>query len=389
MNSSIRFTWSSVLAFVSFSSAFAAQPPGAHLNITQVIVDNAANPTTFTISGTDFNHGSGPLVVTLGDGAPLTIIAASETLINAEYPGPITDGDYLLTVSMGDGQSQNDEYDLTIGAVGPVGPAGADGVDGMDGTDGAPGPQGLTGPPGPPGSPGPMGLPGSPGIQGPAGPQGPAGQNAPDLTTELCLIYQLTNNTPPDSLGCVFGQCSVDSDCGEGTWCRATQTGLERECVPFQQEGGICGGFVPEFAVERCSPELICADETPQLPDDPGVCRDPATPAIVITSGTFSISPTVEFSCAPLFGVHIEEFALDVSGGDVIVTGAPVSMVGTVTDPTFVAVGVIPGTSLETYSIGGTFTSADEWSGSFTIDIDGDQDCSGLNTFVIEGVRLP
>ena len=43
------------------------------------------------------------------------------------------DGDYLVTVSNGNGQSQSDEYDLTIGAVGPVGPTGPQGIQGIQG----------------------------------------------------------------------------------------------------------------------------------------------------------------------------------------------------------------------------------------------------------------
>lgn len=58
------------------------------------------------------------------------------------------DGDYLLRVTNGKGESQGDEYDLTIGAVGPEGPQGEPGPEGPQGPQGAPGPEGPAGPQG-------------------------------------------------------------------------------------------------------------------------------------------------------------------------------------------------------------------------------------------------
>ena len=121
------------LAFV-VQPALAAKPdptpPGGHLNITEVFVNLAdlSNP-IFNISGEDLDFG-GPLTVTLGGFGPLDITSADGTLIVAELPlsGPIPDGDYLLTVSRGTGQSHNDEYDLTVGTGGSQGPKTADSV---------------------------------------------------------------------------------------------------------------------------------------------------------------------------------------------------------------------------------------------------------------------
>jgi hypothetical protein len=92
------------------------------------------------ISGAYFDLGLGPLQVTLGH---IGDISSSCALNTASVPQTITcdfwssglppDGDYLVRVSTGAGQS--DEYNLTIGAVGPPGDTG---------------PQGIQGPPGPP-----------------------------------------------------------------------------------------------------------------------------------------------------------------------------------------------------------------------------------------------
>lgn len=112
----------------------APTPPGNHLNITEVAADFDAK--TLTITGENFNFGN-TLDVTLGEFGLLNIVTTSDTEIVVDFPGGgLPDGDYLLTVSRGTGQSQNDEYDLTIGAVGPPGPPGATGMTGMDGMKG-------------------------------------------------------------------------------------------------------------------------------------------------------------------------------------------------------------------------------------------------------------
>src|SRR5262245_44792883 len=106
-------------------------PPALAANITEVLINNPNHPTHLTIIGTDLLFGPRPLVVTLGEFGALTIVGTpTDTMIVANLPVNITPGDYLLTVSRGTGQSQNDEYDLTIGAVGPQGPAGPAGPPG-------------------------------------------------------------------------------------------------------------------------------------------------------------------------------------------------------------------------------------------------------------------
>lgn len=121
------------------ATARAGDSPGGHLVITQVAVDTAA--AKIVIRGHDFGHGNG-LKVTLGeigDVTPLcTLQASPPQSITCDFSGvgglPPA-GDYLLVVAAGNGQSQNDGYDLTLAAGGAAGP------------------------PGPPGPPGPAGGP--------------------------------------------------------------------------------------------------------------------------------------------------------------------------------------------------------------------------------------
>ena len=174
----------SVLVIFLIPQALAA-PPGGHLNIEEVAITSDGLITTIEISGTDFDFGNA-LEVTLA-GVPATITSSSDTTIivtvlTTSYPA----GDYLLNVSTGNGQSQNDEYDLTIGAVGPAGPAGEDGADGAPGTagvDGAPGPagaNGVDGTDGDDGATGPAGTDGADGADGLPGTAGADGANGVD-----------------------------------------------------------------------------------------------------------------------------------------------------------------------------------------------------------------
>jgi hypothetical protein len=154
----------SLIAIQMFLPVVFAAPPGGHLDIKTVFVDDPNTPTQIVISGKDFLFGPGPLVVTLGNFGAISIVGVpTHTMISAKLPLHIPAGDYLLTVSRGSGQSQNDEYDLTIGAVGPQGPIGETGPQG---------PKGDTGEQGPIGETGPQGLPGNLGLAGQQCPSG-------------------------------------------------------------------------------------------------------------------------------------------------------------------------------------------------------------------------
>jgi len=128
------------------------QQPGGHLGIDEVFVDFDSE--TITIIGEDFDFG-GFLEVTLGEAVvgDITILCTPNFVlipqtITCDFSAPIgtglpADGDYLLTVATGAGQSQSDEYDLTIGAVGPPGPPGPPGPTGEIQIVASPLPQGF------------------------------------------------------------------------------------------------------------------------------------------------------------------------------------------------------------------------------------------------------
>jgi len=65
--------------------------------------------------------------------------------------------------------------------------------------------------------------------------------------------------------------CMTDQDCAPSGWCRPTAAGGSI-CVPWQTEGGSCGGFVLPSTSERCEPMLSCVGRDPRIADLPGIC---------------------------------------------------------------------------------------------------------------------
>jgi hypothetical protein len=173
--------------------------PAKQLKITYVYVDFLQN--SIFIEGQNFpkNNDGGKrssghvLIVKLG-GTNLFIADFTEHSLQARLPSGFVAGDYLLTVSKGNGATDYDEYNLTIGAVGPQGPKGETGAVGPQGLKGDKGDQGIqgiqgvkgdkgdTGAQGLQGVQGPIGLPGATGAKGDTGAQGPKGDTGIGLT---------------------------------------------------------------------------------------------------------------------------------------------------------------------------------------------------------------
>ncbi len=154
---------------ISYHLKVSALPVEGGVTINEVFVDFQNE--TITILGANFTP-TGNLKVILGEFGNLTIVSANSNTIVVDFPSQgLSEGDYLLTVSVGTSQSKTEDYNLTIGAVGPQGEPGPEGPQG---------PQGPEGPPGPPGPQGETGLQGPQGLQGETGPQGPPGADGED-----------------------------------------------------------------------------------------------------------------------------------------------------------------------------------------------------------------
>jgi len=88
-------------------------PTQAQLTITEVVV-GAPTPDLLRIIGSNLDNGPN-VDVTLGEfPGSLVVVSATATEILAGLPSPLPAGDYLLTVSTGNGPSRQDSYDLTV-----------------------------------------------------------------------------------------------------------------------------------------------------------------------------------------------------------------------------------------------------------------------------------
>ena len=91
----------------------------------QLVVVAASSDATYVyISGVNF--GSSPAVFLGGIALGGVAVNAAETEITALMPA-FPPGTYLLHVSSGEAQTQNDTFGLTVGAVGPQGATGDQG----------------------------------------------------------------------------------------------------------------------------------------------------------------------------------------------------------------------------------------------------------------------
>jgi cysteine-rich repeat protein len=111
------------LACSSVIAAPQGEQPGKHLTITEVLIN--ADDQTIEIFLQDLEFGPDPIKVSLGGELTFGDISSLCTADTVSIPQSIIcdftmtglppDGDYLLTVLTGGGQSQGDEYDLTVG----------------------------------------------------------------------------------------------------------------------------------------------------------------------------------------------------------------------------------------------------------------------------------
>jgi hypothetical protein len=170
-----------IMVFPFALAADKAENP-VQLKIHYIDVNFGAN--SIFIDGINFTKAKGIPVVTLKGLNDMVLVIGpyTDTTLQAQLPSGFAAGDYLLTVSTGNGTTDYDEYNLTIGAVGPQGPKGDTGGIGEKGDKGDGGPVGAQGPiglTGPAGATGPQGPAGPQGIQGPVGETGTTGAQGP------------------------------------------------------------------------------------------------------------------------------------------------------------------------------------------------------------------
>lgn len=190
-------------------------PIGENLTIEEVAVTVGEFYTTLKIMGVNLDSAGQPEVNLAG--APAEFVSATSTeiivtVLTISFPA----GDYLLTVSTGVGQTQNDEYDLTIGAAGPQGEKGDTGETGGQGIQGPQGEKGDTG------EQGPKGDTGDPGPVAAIGTSCPLGQfvvGMDGVGNFICMALVLPSPdriifaTTAKSTGGLGGLAGADATC--------------------------------------------------------------------------------------------------------------------------------------------------------------------------------
>lgn len=201
---------------------------GNDLKIVEVEI-LSGSPDLLIITGSGFVSRRATFVTL--DEDDLTVLSATDLEVVAELPIAIAAGDYLLTVYYGLGQSQGDEYDLSIGEVGPRGPPGP------VGPQGAKGPIGMQGPVGSQGAEGPDGPKGNRGNQGPRGDAGGAASG----TVAVCTTPGNVLSGSPATTVCHTNTpvCS----CGGGSlvFFEQTDASSASKCTATAATG-VCGG---------------------------------------------------------------------------------------------------------------------------------------------------
>lgn len=150
-----RTCWLFACCALFVTAVFAQRDPSPknQLLVTSAAVDYGVGK--LYVNGANF--GSGIPAVKL-NGTAVQVLTATPTSIIAIIPPGIAPGSYLLTVQSGNGATEFDAFNVTIGTAGPQGPAGATGATGPAGPAG---PAGATGPQGPAGATGPAGPAGA------------------------------------------------------------------------------------------------------------------------------------------------------------------------------------------------------------------------------------
>ena len=163
-----------IFMIVSVVSASAFGNQGQNLVIQSAVIDYELQQlriTGFDLLPKGSDKGASlETIVQVNEGIPLNVVAGTPNELLLDFPvDNLNPGDYILTVKTGNGLSQQDKWNLTLGAAGPQGERGDAGPQGEKGDTGPQGEKGDTGPQGE------QGIQGFQGAQGPAGDKGDKG----------------------------------------------------------------------------------------------------------------------------------------------------------------------------------------------------------------------
>jgi hypothetical protein len=182
--------------------------------------------------------------------------------------------------------------------------------------------------------------------------------------------------------------CQAGSPPADGTVCQPNPRSI---CLHAGCAASTCGDhYVDRGAGEQCERGDANCDANCHTIGGGG------TPAYY--TGTFGASPAPAYICRDSFigqavvNFNIPRFVFSVANNTLTVTGAPARMtqMPAPVDANFSVSGTLSGGCDEIYSLAGSFTDNDHWTGVFTVTFNGAEcgftDCS-FQSFNVSGTR--
>jgi len=193
----------------------------------------------------------------------------------------------------------------------------------------------------------------------------------------VCILTETNcsdgiDNDSDGGTDCADSDCDAMS-CDDGLFCTGTDSCQGGVCV---STGDPCDGVDGDSDCSETCDEgaSACTGNDPQdSVCDGGTCDGVGT-CVTDFSGTWSITPTVSYTCAfGLVNYNFNQITVDDSNPIISFTtsGNPNTMTGTLTGNDFIASHIIGGGCTETYTITGTFNNPNSFTAAFTADFSG------------------
>jgi len=193
-------------------------------------------------------------------------------------------------------------------------------------------------------------------------------------------------------LGCLEGECDDASDCDDGVFCNGDERcGEEFGCLAAESHRDCDDGEA--CTIDSCDTELdLCAYS---VNSELAGC-DEVDPEHL--SGCFTLSTTIHQACGlGTVNYTFDQVCFEMTGPILTITAGPyaLSQNPATDDGTFATEHVVSGGCTETYSLSGSFTSADVFSGMWSatyVAVDGISCLLGMcpgQSIPVTGTRIP
>ena len=228
-----------------------------------------------------------------------------------------------------------------------------------------------------------------------------------DLTCSNTALDEMCDTAAGERCSATAGcfvpmPCTTDDDCQDGNFCNGRERcTAEFGCAPA--EAPVMCNDSDDCTLEMCDPTLTNDDSPTQM----GACTTPACDRSrpecdcpttgPSCTGTFDLTPVITDDCASgMVGYDLSQVTFDVFGGtlDATPTRAHFGSFSDMSAPVchdFVATVMVGGGTTERFTLRGTFSDDDNFTGSFTADYGGLGFIAGCSegTFSVTGVRAP